>query len=201
MIWALSVWWLGEGLGGLLSGTASPVTGAPGAVILYALIAAAVWPRSWAPQAGSVTAASPLGQRWSLVVWLVLWGGLAYLIVQQTVRAPRALHDAIAANAAGEPGWLAAVDRGAAAAIGSHGLAVCSVLAVVFALIAAGIFHPATVRPTLLLAVAFGLICWVAGENFGQILTGRATDPSTGPLLVLLAACYWPWRPPSSRRC
>ena len=33
--WALAVWWLGEGLGGLLSGTASPVNGAPGAVLLY----------------------------------------------------------------------------------------------------------------------------------------------------------------------
>ena len=29
--WALAVWWLGEGLGGVLAGSASPVTGAPGA--------------------------------------------------------------------------------------------------------------------------------------------------------------------------
>ena len=42
--WALAVWWLGEGLGGLLSGTASPVNGAPGAVLLYALLAILLWP-------------------------------------------------------------------------------------------------------------------------------------------------------------
>jgi hypothetical protein len=42
--WALAVWWLGEGLGGLLSGTASPVNGAPGAVLLYALLAVLLWP-------------------------------------------------------------------------------------------------------------------------------------------------------------
>ena len=35
IVWSLAVWWLGEGLGGLLNGTAS----APGAVILYALLA------------------------------------------------------------------------------------------------------------------------------------------------------------------
>ena len=42
--WALAVWWLGEGLGGLLAGTASPVNGAPGAVLLYALLAVLLWP-------------------------------------------------------------------------------------------------------------------------------------------------------------
>ncbi|HEX4396899.1 MAG TPA: hypothetical protein VH136_04645, partial [Trebonia sp.] len=31
--WSLGVWWFGEGLGGVLSGGASPVNGAPGAVI------------------------------------------------------------------------------------------------------------------------------------------------------------------------
>src|SRR5580658_2379200 len=42
--WAVAVWWLGEGLGGILTGTASPVNGAPGAVILYALLAVLLWP-------------------------------------------------------------------------------------------------------------------------------------------------------------
>ena len=28
--WSLAVWWLGEGFGGILAGTASPVNGAPG---------------------------------------------------------------------------------------------------------------------------------------------------------------------------
>ena len=40
----LGVWWFGEGLGGVLSGAASPLNGAPGAVILYALLAVLLWP-------------------------------------------------------------------------------------------------------------------------------------------------------------
>ena len=45
VVWALSVWWLGEGLGGVLAGTASPVGGAPGPAVLYALLAVLLWPR------------------------------------------------------------------------------------------------------------------------------------------------------------
>ncbi len=42
--WAIAVWWFGEGLGGVLSGGADPLTGAPGGVILYALLAVLLWP-------------------------------------------------------------------------------------------------------------------------------------------------------------
>ena len=43
MVWAVFVWWFGEGLGGILTG-GSPLVGAPGAVLLYALIALLRWP-------------------------------------------------------------------------------------------------------------------------------------------------------------
>ena len=218
--WSLSVWWLGEGLGGVLTGTASPVTGAPGAVILYALLAILVWPgRSVSGGVaglgsggvaglgsggvadlgvGGVAAASPLGRRWSTAAWLVLWGSFAYLVLQPAVRAPRALSGILAGEAAGEPGWLAAVDRGAATAAGSHGLVISVVLAVAFILIAAGILLPATARPALALAIVVGLGIWVVGENFGGIATGTATDPNTRPLLLLLAAAYWPLAVPGA---
>src|ERR1700733_15063150 len=46
IVWSVAVWWFGEGLGGVLIGGASPLNGAPGAVILYALLAVLVWPRA-----------------------------------------------------------------------------------------------------------------------------------------------------------
>ena len=49
--WSLFVWWFGEGFGGLLTG-ASPLTGLPGAVILYALAAWLVWPSSGGSSSG-----------------------------------------------------------------------------------------------------------------------------------------------------
>lgn len=193
--WALAVWWLGEGLGGVLTGSASPVTGAPGAVILYAFLAVLVWPTRPADAADrTVAEGSPLGGRWSRLGWFVLWGSAAYLVLQPSNRMPKALSGTIAGLAAGEPSWLASLDRDVAATVGVNGTAVAVVIAVVAALAACGVVFRTGVRPALVLAVLAAVAFWVAGENFGGILTGQGTDPNTGPLLVLLAAAFWPPR-------
>jgi hypothetical protein len=208
VVWALAVWWFGEGLGGVLSGMASPLTGAPGAVILYALLAVLAWPvasstmRASSGQArtegadrrdvGPVAAGSPLGLTGARVAWLVLWGSFAYFILQAADRAPGAVRNTFAGLTAGEPGWIAAMDRGVASAAGGHGLAISIGLAVVFVAAGLGVFWPATTRPALVLSVIVALAIWVLGENFGAIATGQGTDPNTGLLLVALAAAFWP---------
>jgi hypothetical protein len=212
VVWALAVWWVGEGLGGVLSGMASPLTGAPGAVILYALLAVLAWPLASTVQttaeqagkvlagaggadrqdAGSVAAGSPLGLTGARVAWLVLWGSFAYFILQAPNRGPGAVRNTFAGLAAGEPGWIAAMDRGIASAAGGHGLAISIGLALVFVAAGLGVFWPATTRPALLLSVIAALAIWVLGENFGEIATGQGTDPNTGLLLVALAAAFWP---------
>ena len=68
--WSLGVWWFGEGLGGMLSGTASPVNGAPGAVILYALLAVLLWPAGARVQAAPFPAAQAVGARAARALWL-----------------------------------------------------------------------------------------------------------------------------------
>lgn len=191
--WALAVWWFGEALGGVLSGTASPLTGAPGAVILYALLAVLAWPRRGT--ADAVAAGSPLSRRGAALAWLLLWASSVYFLLQPANRTPHALPNALAGLATGEPGWLAGVDQAVAGAVGSHGPAVTIALAVACLAIGAGALWPRTARPALVLSVVLALAIWVLGENFGGLLTGQATDPSTGPLLILLAAAYWPARP------
>ena len=62
--WSLAVWWLGEGLGGVLAGTASPVDGAPGAVLLYGLLAVLLWPAAIWPPAAPPCARSPWASPW-----------------------------------------------------------------------------------------------------------------------------------------
>ena len=192
--WALAVWWFGESLGGVLSGMASPLTGAPGAVILYALLAVLAWPRASTLQAspGPVAAGSPLGLTGARVAWLVLWGSFAYFILQAANRAPGAARDTFAGLAAGEPGWIAAMDRAIASAASGHGLAISIGLAVVFVAAGLGVFWPASTRPALLLSGLAALAIWVLGENFGELATGQGTDPNTGLLLVVLAAAFWP---------
>jgi hypothetical protein len=184
--WALSVWWLGEGLGGLFIPGADPLTGAPGAALLYALVAVLAWPAhtssaraASAHEAGaslaearvaddSVAEGSPLG-RYARLAWVVFWSLMAFLML----RAPASASPLTAGGGTG----AALVTIGLAAAFG---------------LAAAGILRPATVRPAVLLAAAAAAFLWVAGEHFGSLFTGSATDPSSGPLLLLIAAAFWP---------
>ena len=191
------MWWLGEGLGGVFTGMASPLTGAPGAAPIYVLIAVLAWPARPGPEHGpSVADGSPIGGRWARLAWLALWGGLAALALQPASRA--ALHGTVAGLPAGEPVWIGALDRAVAGLAGSHGAIISVAMAVVFLLVGAGVLVSGTTRPALVLGIAAALVVWAAGENFGGILTGRGTDPNTGPLLILLATVFWPW--PAIRR-
>jgi hypothetical protein len=202
--WSLSVWWLGEGLGGVLTGRVSPVSGAPGAVILYALLAVLLWPADRAPEPPPFVAARAVGARASRALWLLLWASLAYFSLLPASRSAQGLHSMISGMAAGEPGWLAAADKNAAALLAQHGLVASVALAVVLMVIAAGVYLPApAARAALVLAVVVAVAIWVFGEGLGTIFTGSGTDPNSGPLLALLALAYWPARaqaPAQARR-
>jgi len=196
IVWSLGVWWFGEGLGGVLSGAASPLNGAPGAVIIYALLAVLLWPSDRITASGApapFVAARAVGAGVARGLWVVLWGSLAYFALTPASRAPTALHDMVAGMVSGEPGWLAALDRHAAALAGHSGLTASIVLAAALAVIALGVFLPPPAgRATLILALVVAAVIWVIGEAFGTILTGGGTDPNSGPLLALLALAYWP---------
>ena len=199
VVWSAAVWWFGEGLGGVLNGTASPVNGAPGAVILYALLAVLLWPAAPAGARAPFAAARPVGARTARALWLVLWGSLAYFAVTTANRSAQGLHDMVAGMTAGEPGWLASIGRGGASLLAHRGLAASVVLAVLLAVIAVGIFLPVpAARAALVLAVLVALVIWVVGQDLGGILAGGATDVDSGPLLVLLALAYWPTRAPAA---
>jgi hypothetical protein len=192
--WALGVWWLGEGLGGVLTTSASPLTGAPGAVVLYALLAVLLWPRESDHASPAVAYAGPAGTRIAQVAWLVLWCALAVECLGPAYRPPNALGDTVLGMQAGEPGWMAAADRVAGDALLGHGALASVLLAVLLAAIAGAVFVPALTRPALAAGIGLALLIWVVPENLGGIVTGSGTDPNTGPLLALLALAYWPRR-------
>jgi len=193
--WALGVWWFGEGLGGVLNGAASPLNGAPGAVIIYALLAVLLWPADRPGASAPFTAARAVGAPVARALWLVLWLSLAYFALTPANRASQGLNGMIAGMESGQPGWLAAIERGAASLVAGQGLAASIALAVALVVIAVGVYlPPSAAKATLVLAIVVALVIWVVGEAFGMILAGGATDPNSGPLLVLLALCYWPVR-------
>ncbi len=191
IIWALAVWWLGEGLGMVLTGGASPVNGAPGAVVIYALLAILLWPVAHDRPAPFV-AGRAVGSQVAKALWLVLWGSLAFFALTPATRAPQAISGMISGMASGQPGWLAWIDNHAASALGHDGLAASVVLAIALIVVALGVYLPLpAARATLVLALVVAAAIWLA-EGLGGILTGSGTDPNSGPLLALLALAYWP---------
>ncbi len=192
VIWALGVWWFGEGLGEVLTGNASPVNGAPGAVLIYALIAVLVWPRDRNMPAPFI-AARAVGLTAARTIWLAFWGAMAVLTLLPANLTAQGLHDMISGMASGEPGWLASIDSHVAAAVAHDGVAASVVLAIAFALIAVSIFLPApAAKAVLVLALVVAAFIWIVGEALGGVFTGGGTDPNSGPLLALFSVLYWP---------
>ena len=190
--WALGVWWMGEGLGGILTGGTTLYMGAPGAALLYAFVAVFAWPRaSEAAPGSSLASASLLGRILSLLAWVALWASFVYYALQPAMRSAQALAAMMTGMAGGEPGWISSMDMWLGRALAGHGLQVSITLAVLFAVTGVAVVVPKAARFGVTLAVALGAAVWVL-QDFGGVFTGSATDPNTGLVLMLLAACYWP---------
>lgn len=195
IVWSCGVWWFGEGLGGLFSGTANPINGAPGAVLLYAVLAVILWPADRTGASPQFVAGRAVGESIARGVWVVLWGLLGCVAVLGANRSPEGLHQLVSQMASGQPRWLASLDHHVANLLAHRGLGVSVALAMVLAVIAVGVFLPARLAlVTTLLAMALSAGIWVLGESFGGLFTGSGTDPNSGPLLILIAAAYWPYR-------
>jgi hypothetical protein len=152
-----------------------------------------LWPASRPGAAAASVAFQAVGAPVARVLWLVLWGSLAYFALTPANRAPQALHDMVVSMTGGEPGWVTWLETHAAAVLAHQGQAASIVLAVALIAIAVGVFLPPPLaRSALILALVVAAFIWVFGEVFGQILAGGATDPNSGPLLALLSLAYWP---------
>jgi len=191
IVWALFVWWFGESLGGIFTGT-SPLAGFPGGVILYALIAVLLWPadRTAGREPISPATSGPLGATGANVLWLALWASFSYSLLLTDNRAPDAIAQ-IFSTTDGQPGWLVSMMNGLSSLAGQRGTEISVALAVACALVAVGVVIRPVIKPAVAMAIVLALYFWLA-EGLGGIFTGEGTDPNTGPLLILLAACYWP---------
>jgi hypothetical protein len=196
-LWALGVWWFGEGFGMLLTGAASPLTGAPGAVLLYPVIGLLVWPTESEAEvapgiASSPAASGPLGAGAPLFVWCGFWALSAVLWLFPANRAGGAINSTIGAAASGQPSWYAHFERSVANGLPHSGSMLAWLLAGASLVIAAGPLLSRRPRPFLFAGVALQALFWVTGMALGGILTGMGTDPNAAPLVALLAFAMVP---------
>ncbi len=194
--WVLGVWYFGEGLGGIMSGNASLLTGAPGAVLLYGVLALAAWPRDdgrldvpragWPSLAWLRSGRSDIPPaRWLAFTWAALWAGGAILQGLPANDSGAATGSAIS-GASAVPGWLGSLDTSVGAWFTHHGGVVYALIAVE-ALIGLAALVPRTVRFSAAVGFVLAAAIWLVPENFGQIPSGQATDPNSAPLIALMA--------------
>lgn len=201
--WSLGVWVFGEGTGGVAGGTATFLTGAPGAVVLYGLIGLAAWPRL-APGDRAALASRSTGWRarldllvapaaderpatWVPALWATLWGLFALLRALPGNDAARALARQLQANVTTAPGWLAHAERALANAAGHDGWGpVMAMAAVELAVGLLALWQGPPRRAAAGAGIGVALAVWVVGQAFGQIPTGMGTDPNSGLLVALL---------------
>jgi hypothetical protein len=183
LAWSAGVWFFGEGLGGLASGHADLLTGAPGAVLLYAVLALGVWPH---PVEVGVEPEPPA--RWLPMAWAVVWVGGAALQLLPGQNRIGDVTDAIRGNADDAPAWLAHVDHSAATTLAGRGVTALIVIVVVQGAIGlAAIPHGVPRSAAGVAGIVVSLLFWVFGQSLGELWSGQSTDPNSAPLLVLLA--------------
>lgn len=177
----LGVWIIGEGAGGLLTGTAALSTGAPGAALLYAGLTAIGWP-----------SARPVGAVPVRALWAAVWTSGAALVF---VPAQWGAHGLAAQAAMGwmmSPHWSAgaayALTRALRTMAAPTADAICLVTALTYSVIG---LCPYRQRASAVLGAMIAVAWWVFGQGFGGLSTGTATDVGAGPALVLLAAVVY----------
>ncbi len=195
IVWGVGVWWFAEGFGGVFSGS-SPLSGEPGAVILYVMLAILVWPPHRRREGRSVAECAWWGRRASNALWVLLWGNFAGYFLIPLNRSPQGPRDLVAAMTSGEPAWIRSLDTIVAGALNGRGFELSVALASACVAIALGLFSTPLRRGALVAALAFSVVVWMV-QDFGGVLTSRGTDVNSGPLIALLVIAYWP---PISRR-
>jgi hypothetical protein len=196
--WALGIWWLGEGFGGIFAGKATLLVGAPGPAALYALLALVGWPTE-RRVTSTIAAAGALGERATLGAWALLWSGGAILRVAPFWFSPvYALAGDFQLSLDQEPRWLYRINEALSHFAATAGLPLVIAIALVEAAIGIGVLTRHR-RLFLTAGMLIATVYWAFGQQLAGLLTGTATDIGAGPAVILLALTLWP-RPTHARQ-
>jgi hypothetical protein len=202
IVWAFIVWYGGEGMSMLLTGQASILTGAPGAVLLYPLLGLAIYPRkkSTADSQGATRKANDdglLSRKYLRWVLAGFWCFAALLQLQPNWWQPGQISGAIGAMV-GQGGLntvlVDPVLQQVSTVTANIEVPLNSALIVVFLALGIGlaVVKEEQLRPFLIASIVASVVFWYLAEAFGMILTGMATDFNSGLLVVVMALACWP---------
>ena len=202
IVWALIVWYGGEGMSMLFTGTSSILTGSPGAVLLYPLLGFAVIPRKKrttdVPEATRKMGDNGLLSRQTLRYVLAgFWIFGALLQLQPNWWQPGQISQTISSfiGMGGLNNWLVdPVLKQLSTVAANIEIPLNIALIVVFLALGIGlaVVKREQLPPLLIASIVVSLVFWYFTEAFGGILTGMATDFNSGLLVVIMALAVWP---------
>lgn len=195
-IWALIVWYGGEGMNMLLTGQASVLTGAPGAVLLYPLVGLLIYPRKGQPSAENTDG---LVRRAHFRLVLAGFWIFAALLQVQPFWWQRGQLAGVVDDMTGMVGKLNAIlldpilvplSRLMVPFEGPLNIA----LIVLFLGLGIGLAlaRPGFLRPLLIGSLLLSLLMWWLAQGFGMLFTGQATDFNSGLLIIFMTLACWP---------
>jgi hypothetical protein len=175
IVWGLAVWLCGEGAGLLLTGTASFYTGAPGAVLLYVVLAAFLL----VPEKVQL-------KRFPQVAGWIFIGGALLQLQSAFWTVDGAQGTAMAAMM--EPMHMLNAFPILVSDLLGVDPVVSNILLIALLLVfgVAILWKPS--RATGIVTLVFLFFAWWIGQDFGMLSTfptGTATDPQTAPILAL----------------
>lgn len=194
--WGLNIWVVGEGLGGLLVGPPTMLTGAPGSVLLYVAGALLLLlpVQRWMHAGTGRIVAWGLGAFWLVMAMVQAWPAAGFWTGQQL----GALFAGVAAMP--QPALLAAPIQGMTALALAAPILCNACFVAIMAALAWAFLTGKLARWTFALAGAWLLFSWWLGQDFGGLFTGTATDPNTSlPLGVFLLAAAMTYRRPTQQ--
>ena len=185
--WGLFVWVGGEGLGGILIMGTTELMGSPGAVLVYVAAAGLLLApvRIW--ERGRVYRGIRVG-----VGAVLLFGAVLQAIPAEGFWTGSGLSGMFFAMArVPQPGFLSAPVFAAAHLAQSQPVLLNSLFIAVMALIGAGLVSGRAPRRWTVAALAWLVISWWIGQDFGAVGSRTATDPNLSPLLGVMLLCAW----------
>jgi hypothetical protein len=185
IVWGLGVWVVGEGTSGVFTGNGTLLTGAPGSVLLYVLIAAFYFfPDRW----WNLTARFCLPRDALALVFL-------YGVVAQVLTRPfwgeQGIPSLLQGQTAMAPSWMVSTLSPAVRLTGHLPALWNAGFTVVMLAIAILMFGR---RQRVVGFVVLGitlLVVWYWGQALGGIFSGMGTDLNTPPLFAVMAIPAW----------
>jgi hypothetical protein len=180
--WGTLVWIGGEGFGGLFSGSASILTGAPGSVLVYVFAALLLLlpEQRWQQAAFFEALVRGLG-----LFWLAM--ALYQLLPQQGFWTAKGLQAIFQASASSlQPAFLAGPIAAIEHAVAQQPVIWNAALVAAMALISLYFLLDMRQRWGLWVVTLVLLFSWWMGQDFGTLFSGLSTDPNTAVPLWLL---------------